>query len=72
MRRTFSLMNWRDQGISYVKYLNVCTEAVHMATKDKANAKYSRFSSPNYVALKSDGAGSMEEFKKVPAFTKDY
>ncbi|TPP42374.1 Mitochondrial ATP synthase epsilon chain family protein [Leishmania donovani] len=65
-------LNWRDQGISYVKYLNVTTEALHMATKDKARAKYSRFSAPNYVAMKNDSTGAMEEVKKVPAFTKDY
>lgn len=72
LRRTIAVMSWRDQGISYVKYLNVCTEALHMATKDKAKAKYERYSNPNYVALKPDGQGSMEEVKKVPIFTKDY
>lgn len=72
LRRTVTVMNWRDQGVSYLKYLNVCTEALHMATKDKAHAKYERFSIPNYVALKPDGQGSTEEVKNVPAFTKDY
>ncbi|KAG5464622.1 hypothetical protein GH5_00071 [Leishmania sp. Ghana 2012 LV757] len=71
-RRSLTTLNWRDHGISYVKYLNVATEALHMATKDKARAKYSRFSSPNYVAMRSDNAGAMEEVKRVPAFTKDY
>ncbi|CBZ38506.1 hypothetical protein, conserved [Leishmania donovani] len=72
LRRSLIALNWRDQGISYVKYLNVTTEALHMATKDKARAKYSRFSAPNYVAMKNDSTGAMEEVKKVPAFTKDY
>lgn len=72
LRRTITVMNWRDHGITYVKYLNVCTEALHMATKEKAKAKYDRYSTPNYVAIKPDGQGSTEEVKKVPAFTKDY
>lgn len=72
LRRTARALNWRDQGISYVKYLNVTTEALHMATKERVRAKYTRFSSPNYVAIKNDGSGAMEEVKKVPAFMKDY
>lgn len=72
LRRSLRMLNWRDQGVSYVKYLNVCTETLHMTVKDKARAKYAKFSSPNYVAIKSDGAGGVEEVKKVPAFTKDY
>ncbi|KAG5463891.1 hypothetical protein LSCM1_00064 [Leishmania martiniquensis] len=72
LRRSAVAQSWRDHGISYVKYLNVSTEALHMATKDKARAKYARFSAPNYVAMKSDTSGAMEEVKKVPAFTKDY
>ncbi|EPY36653.1 hypothetical protein AGDE_06810 [Angomonas deanei] len=69
---TFLSSNWRDQGISYVKYLNVSTEALHMAVKPKSSAKYTRFSTPNYVTLKPDGAGGMEEVKRVAAATKDY
>lgn len=72
MRRSVALMNWRDQGISYVKYLNVCTEALHMATNDKVRPKYERFSKPNYTALKADGSGTFEPVTKVPSFTKDY
>ncbi|KPA79915.1 hypothetical protein ABB37_04973 [Leptomonas pyrrhocoris] len=72
LRRSFTMLNWRDQGISYVKYLNVCTETLHMTVKEKAQGKYSKFSSPNYVAIKSDSAGGVEEVNKVPIFTKDY
>ncbi|KAK7196707.1 Mitochondrial ATP synthase epsilon chain [Novymonas esmeraldas] len=72
LRRSVTALSWRDHGISYVKYLNVTTEALHMSTKEKSRAKYARFSTPNYVAVKNDGAGAMEEVKKVPAFTKDY
>ncbi|KPI89248.1 hypothetical protein ABL78_1671 [Leptomonas seymouri] len=72
LRRSLTALNWRDQGISYLKYLNVCTETLHMAVKDKARSKYTKFSSPNYISIKSDGAGGIEEIKKVPAFTKDY
>lgn len=64
--------SWRDQGISYVKYLNICTEALHMTVKPKLAAKYSRFSTPNYVAVKPDAAGSLTPVTNVPAFTKDY
>ncbi|AIO02202.1 mitochondrial ATP synthase epsilon chain, putative [Leishmania panamensis] len=71
-RRSLMALNWRDHGISYVKYLNVATEALHMATKDKVRARYSRYSSPNYISVKNDGTGVMEEVKKVPTFTKDY
>ncbi|CAJ1035782.1 Mitochondrial ATP synthase epsilon chain, putative [Leishmania lindenbergi] len=70
--RSLMALNWRDHGISYVKYLNVATEALHMATKDKVRARYSRYSSPNYISVKNDGTGVMEEVKKVPIFTKDY
>lgn len=72
LRRTLSMLNWRDQGISYVKYLNVCTESLHMAVKEKSRGKYVKFSSPNYTAIKGDGAGGIEEVKKVPIYTKDY
>lgn len=72
LRRSCALMGWRDQGISYLKYLNVCTEALHMATKEKVRAKYVRYSTPNYVALKPDKAGSFDEIKKVPVKTSEY
>eukprot|EP00796_Vickermania_ingenoplastis_P004965 gene4965-3563_t len=67
LRRSFVFCNasWRDHGISYVKYLNICTEALHMTVNPKASAKYSRFSAPNYVALKPDGSGGMSQVKKA-------
>lgn len=63
---------WRDHGISYVKYLNICTEALHMTVNSQSSAKYTRFSTPNYVALKPDGTGSMAEVKTVPIHTSEY
>lgn len=64
--------SWRDHGISYVKYLNVCTEALHLAVKPTSSAKYTRFSTPNYAAMKYDNTGAMAPLKTVPAATKDY
>lgn len=43
-----------------------------MTVKPKLAAKYSRFSTPNYVAVKPDATGAMAPVTKVPAFTKDY
>ncbi|EPY29474.1 hypothetical protein STCU_04368 [Strigomonas culicis] len=73
-RRSITALStsWRDQGISYVKYLNVTTETLHTALSEKAKVKYDKFSNPNYVAMRPDGTGTMEEVKKVPTFTKDY
>ncbi|CCW67077.1 unnamed protein product [Phytomonas sp. Hart1] len=70
--RTLAKMSWRDQGITYVKYLNVCTEALHLCTIPKARAKYERFSNPNYSAYMPESTGGMQEITKVPIFTKDY
>ncbi|EAN84807.1 hypothetical protein C3747_7g2443c [Trypanosoma cruzi] len=74
MRRSFTLLNgnWREQGISYLKYLNVCTEALHSAMKESRRVKYERYSSPGYVAQKPDGAGGIETVNKVPAHTNEY
>ncbi|KEG10015.1 hypothetical protein DQ04_04301050 [Trypanosoma grayi] len=74
MRRSCALLNatWREHGISYLKYLNVCTETVHSAVKESRRAKYERFSKPGYVAQRPDGAGGNETINKVPSQTTDY
>lgn len=43
-----------------------------MTVNPKASAKYTRFSTPNYVTMKPDGTGSTTPVKKVPAFTSEY
>ncbi|ESL07116.1 hypothetical protein TRSC58_05201 [Trypanosoma rangeli SC58] len=74
MRRSSTLLNatWREQGISYLKYLNVCTEALHSAVKESRRAKYERYSAPGYVAQKPDGAGGVEVINNVPSHTNEY
>ncbi|KAH9582254.1 ATP synthase [Trypanosoma melophagium] len=74
MRRCTVLLNptWREQGISYLKYLNVCTETLHGTVKECRRQKYVRFSATNYLSQKPDGAGGNELVKNVPASTTDY
>ena len=57
---------WRDQGISYLKYLNICTDALHSAVKEKSAPKYVKFSVPNYITQEADGAGGFVKVEKVP------
>jgi hypothetical protein len=64
--------NWRDHGISFVKYLNVTTETLHGCVKDSKAAKYTKFSTVGYKAQKPQEGGGWEEFKVVPCETKDY
>jgi hypothetical protein len=73
MRPTLVLCSsWREQGISYVKYLNVGTETLHGIVKDNKRAKYEKFSIPGYVAQEPDGQGSFQKLNKVPAEIKEY
>lgn len=64
--------NWREHGISYVKYLNICTDAVHKCVKESKQAKYTKFSVAAYHAQKPDGSGGIEKIEKVAAQIKDY
>ncbi|CBH15526.1 Mitochondrial ATP synthase epsilon chain, putative [Trypanosoma equiperdum] len=74
IRRSCALLSssWRDHGISYLKYLNVCTETLHSTVKESRRAKYERWSKPCYTAQRPDGAGGQETIDKVPIHTKDY
>mmetsp|Transcript_34265 Transcript_34265/g.53536 ORF Transcript_34265/g.53536 Transcript_34265/m.53536 type:complete len:83 (+) Transcript_34265:28-276(+) len=63
--------SWRSH-ISYLKYLNVCTTALHKVLKDDKAAKYQRFSAPGYSAQKPDGSGGSIKVDTVPAEIKDY
>lgn len=64
--------SWRDQGLSYLKYVNICTETLHKCIKESKVAKYNKFSVAGYHAQKPDGQGSTERVVKVPAESKDY
>ena len=64
--------NWRDHGISYVKYLNICTEVLQKCVKDSKRAKYTRFSEIGYKTQKPVEGGGWEPCVKVPAEIKDY
>lgn len=66
------LSGWRDQGISYLKYLNVATEELHKCVTESKSAKYTKFSQVGYNANQSDGAGLFVKADKVPAETSDY
>ncbi len=63
---------WREQGISYLKYLNICTESLHRAVKPAKQAKYQRFSIAAYEAKEPDGQGGTRLVNKVPANYADY
>ena len=73
MRPTLVLCStWREQGISYVKYLNITTETLHTIVKDSRRTKYEKFSTPGYVSQEPDGQGTFQKITKVPAEIKDY
>lgn len=73
MAPTAVLMNsWRDQGISYLKYLNVATEELHKCVHEAKSARYTRFSQVGYTAAQPDGSGLFTKFEKVPADPADY
>lgn len=72
-RSTVFLSNWREQGISYLKYLNVCTEAVHATVKEgKAANKYTKFSAPGFQAMELDPTGVYVKREKVPDHVSKY
>lgn len=73
MRRSqICLSSWRDQGISYLKYLNICTDALHSTVKESRAAKYTKFSNPGYLAQESDGQGTFVKREKVPDHVSKY
>lgn len=63
---------WREAGISYLKYLNICTECLHKCVKERSQSRYSRFSTPGYITQAPDGVGGYVDARKVPAAVKDY
>jgi hypothetical protein len=73
MRSTLVLCSsWRDQNISYLKYLNVTTETLHTIVKDSKRGKFEKFSIPGYLAQEPDGQGLFQKVNKVPIEIKDY
>lgn len=71
-RNTIMLNAWRDQGISYLKYLNICTAALHSTVKESRQAKYVKYSAPGYAAQEPDGTGSFQKREKVPEEISKY
>jgi hypothetical protein len=71
-RSAVSLSNWREHGISYLKYLNVCTDALHASVKESRQAKYQKYSIPGYVAQKPDGQGTFVKVDTVPSEISQY
>lgn len=63
---------WRDQGISYVQYLTVCTAALHKAVKESKQSKYVKFSEVGYHAQEPDGNGTFQKVTKVPATLTEF
>jgi len=73
MAPTAVLMNtWRDQGISYLKYLNVSTEELHKCVVESKHAKYARCSQVGYLANQPDGTGLFTPLEKIPADPAHY
>lgn len=57
---------WRDHGISYLKYLNVCTVALHKCVKDSKKGKYVKHSEVSYFAQKFDDGAQIFAPYEVP------
>lgn len=73
MAPTAVLMNsWRDQGITYLKQLNVATEELHKCVSESKAAKYTKFSQPGYCAFQADNQGLFVKFDKVPSEPEEY
>lgn len=75
MRRTIvSLSNWREQGLSHLKYLNICTEALHATVKEgKAGGKFTKYSAPGFQAQEIDATtGLFVKREKVPDHVSKY
>ena len=68
--------SWREAGVSYLRYLNVCTATTHKCMKEgKQKDKYSRFSSVNWQAMQFSSASQLlepAEIKGVPSKLEDY
>ena len=68
--------SWRDNGISYLKYLNVCTDSLHNCVKESQKAKYEKFAvQGGFYAQKFNAGTSLFEpaaIDGVPAKVKDY
>jgi hypothetical protein len=67
-----ALSSWRSQGLSYVKYLNVATTALHRCVKPSKKAKFAQHSETAYAAQVPDGQGSFTKFEKVPKTISEY
>ena len=64
--------NWRDSKITYLQYLNVCTETLHSVLKPKAAQKYAKFSVVGHGAQEIDELGLVNPKEGIPAHTADY
>lgn len=64
--------DWRDHGLSYVKYLNVCTDALHKCVKENKQNKYAKQSTVGYIAQQMDGSGGFAKVTKVEASLEEY
>jgi len=67
--------SWREHGISYLKYLNVCTDSVQKCVTDKASAKYSKFAIMGFHAQKFNSSAAIFEpidIDGVPVNVKEY
>jgi len=63
---------WRDHKVSYLQYLNVCTETLHSVVKAKSAAKYTKYSVVGYQAQVMDQSGQIIIKENVPALSSDY
>ena len=63
---------WRDQGVSYLQYLNVCTETVHKCVKPAVAGKYNKFTVMNHRATKVDETGATIEIETIPNESANY
>ncbi len=63
--------SWRDQGITYLQYLNICTDALHKSVKESKQGKYCKFSVPGYHTQEPDGNGTFQKVTKVPGSVKE-
>merc|ERR1711991_399433 len=68
--------SWRDNKVTYLQYLNVCTETLHSVLKPAAAAKYKKFSEVGYqsqdvvLTVRQDVPKNTEEFGRFGPATK--
>ena len=63
---------WRDQGITNLQYLNVCTETTYACLKSEFAAKHGKWNTVAHRAQQLDDSGVVETITTIPSETAEY